>query len=112
MINNREKYGKNALFVAVKYDLFQDDMTTMNETSKISLYRDMSIITDDWTNNTSVADKTNPEQWSLYQIQQHLINIEIIQMNMNNSIQNHLSDINQFMKIHLARFGLGLVRLG
>lgn len=75
MLRNRENYGK-ALFVAASYELLNESkfpvVVDRQNKTKIRLYRDNTLLSDDFTPGQNITDQTKPELWSLHQIQQIL----------------------------------------
>ncbi|KAJ6223141.1 hypothetical protein RDWZM_001686 [Blomia tropicalis] len=93
MIERREEYGAEVLFVAANIDVFNKLIS--NET-KISLYRNGACYMDHYELGSHTHNDTNdPQEWSLFDIQNKLSGqikeVSVLKTQLN----NHESTINQ-----------------
>lgn len=67
MIDNKNVFGANAMFVAAKCDIVLDNKCS-KVTNKISMYRNGTLIIDSYQDGDKVVDKNDPQLWSFYQV--------------------------------------------
>ena len=111
MIDNKNVFGPKAMFVAAKYDILQDQSTQKsNKINKISLYRNGTLILDNYQDGDKVVNQSDPNFWSFYQMQQHMMAFEQNLANVQKSVQAQGSDI-AILKKHPVPIGFIYVQL-
>ena len=91
MVDNRKVFGDKAMFVAAKYELIQDSSFPVNNSNKISMFRNGTLIIDNYKDGDKIINSTDPQLWSFYQLQQHVMSNE----QKINQVQQHLTQVDK-----------------
>jgi hypothetical protein len=79
MLENKQEFGPRALFVAVDYEILNENKNllflNLRLKPKISLYRNGTLSIENYQIGFKPENDTNPQLWSLYQMQQQLARI-------------------------------------